>query len=400
MQTNLTIPIDAGSPHDPLMQFFKAAPLGLVQARLDGAIETINPAAAALLAPLSQGGRPDNLFAVMAEALPQLQAMVAALGRETGIVCEAVRVPLEGSAKSDPSRQLYFGVVKLDATRLWASVSDTVVEPINQERAARRSVMAAELRQALADNKLFLQYQPIVKLRREDSSLGALDKNAGVEALVRWNHRIRGAVSPLEFIGVAEEFGLMGALSDFVLNTAGQQFAKWQLEMGPRAPRLLALNFSRAQLVQPGFAASVSGFVHSCGMAAEQLQLEVNESAVAHDEGVQSCLAELKALGLVVALDHFGAGFSSLTRLHRLPVDVIKIDRSFVNEAVASPHHRVLIDSMLRVAKSLRITAVAEGIETEAQLAMVRQLGCDKGQGYFFSEAMSAANLEQWLSPD
>jgi EAL domain-containing protein (putative c-di-GMP-specific phosphodiesterase class I) len=135
-------------------------------------------------------------------------------------------------------------------------------------------------------------------------------------------------------------------------------------------------------------------------MVAEQLQLEVNESLVVQDEAVQARLPELKALGVRVALDNFGTGYSSLTRLHRLPVDVIKIERSFVNEAVASSHHRVLIEAMVRVATSLRMSTVAEGIETEAQLAMVRQLSCDKGQGFFFSEAMSAANLAQWLSSD
>src|ERR1019366_6986981 len=101
---------------------------------------------------------------------------------------------------------------------------ESTVEPVNHERASRRSVMAAELRQALAENKLFVQYQPIVGLRREDASFGVMDRSAGVEALVRWNHRIRGAVSPLEFISVAEEYGLIGTLGDFVLNTACRQF--------------------------------------------------------------------------------------------------------------------------------------------------------------------------------
>jgi EAL domain-containing protein (putative c-di-GMP-specific phosphodiesterase class I) len=392
--------IDSDSSHDSLMRFLHGAPLGLLQAGLDGTIESINATATTLLAPLSSNGRLDNLFAVLIETMPQLQAMVGAFDKDTGTVCTSIRVPLVGHAKSDAAQTLCIGLFKLDATRLLAMVSDVVVEPVNQERASRRTVMAAELRQALADNKLFVQYQPIVGLRREDSSFGVTDRSAGVEALVRWNHRIRGAVSPLEFIGVAEEFGLMGALSDFVLTTACRQFVKWQLELGSRAPRLLALNLSRCQIAQPGFVASVWDIVHSSGMAAEQLQLEVNESLVAQDEAVQAHLRELKAIGLLIALDHFGTGYSSLTRLHRLAVDVIKIDRSLVNEAFVSSHHRVLIESMVRVAKSLRISTVAEGIETEAQLAMVRQLGCEKGQGFFFSEAISAANLAQWLSSD
>jgi EAL domain-containing protein (putative c-di-GMP-specific phosphodiesterase class I) len=382
------------------MRFLYEAPIGLLQAGLDGTIETINPMATTLLAPLSCDGRLDNLFALLVETMPQLHAMVAAFGQNTGTVCESIRVPLVGGANSRVSQMLFIGLFKLDATRLLATVSDVVVDPVNQERASRRSVMASELRQALAENKLFVQYQPIVGLRRADDAVGAVDRSAGVEALVRWNHRIRGAVSPLEFISVAEECGLMGALSDFVLTTACRQFVEWQLELGLRAPRLLAVNLSRGQITRPGFVASVRDIVASSGMVAEQLQLEVNESLVVQDEAVQARLPELKALGVRVALDNFGTGYSSLTRLHRLPVDVIKIERSFVNEAVASSHHRVLIEAMVRVATSLRMSTVAEGIETEAQLAMVRQLSCDKGQGFFFSEAMSAANLAQWLSSD
>jgi EAL domain-containing protein (putative c-di-GMP-specific phosphodiesterase class I) len=400
MQDDVMTPIDSAASHDALMRFLHAAPLGLLQAGLDGTIETINATAATLLAPLSSNGRLDNLFALLIEAMPQLQAMVAAFDRDTGTVCESVRIPMAGRANSAVSQIPCLGVFKLDATRLLATVSDVVVEPVNHERASRRSVMAAELRHALAENKLFVQYQPIVGLRHENAGFGVMDRSAGVEALVRWNHRIRGAVSPLEFISVAEEYGLIGALGDFVLNTACRQFMKWQLELGVRAPRLLALNLSRVQIAQPGFVASVGNIVNASGMPAEQLQLEVNESVVAQDEAVQARLRELKALGLVLALDHFGTGYSSLTRLHQLPVDVIKIDRSFVNEAIASSHHRVLIESMVRVAKSLRMSTVAEGIETEAQLAMVRQSGCEKGQGFFFSEAISAANLEQWLSLD
>jgi EAL domain-containing protein (putative c-di-GMP-specific phosphodiesterase class I) len=399
MQDDVMTPSDSAASHDSLMRFLHAAPLGLLQAGLDGSIETINATAATLLAPLSSNGRLDNLFAVLIEAMPQLQAMVAAFDQDTGTVCESVRIPMAGRADSAVSQMPCVGVFKLDAARLLATVSDVVVEPVNHERASRRSVMAAELRQALAENKLFVQYQPIVALRHEGAGFGVMDRSAGVEALVRWNHRIRGAVSPLEFISVAEEYGLIGALGDFVLNTACRQFMKWQLELGVRAPRLLALNLSRMQIVQPGFVASVGNIVNASGMAAEQLQLEVNESVVAQDEAVQARLRELKALGLVLALDHFGTG-SSLTTLHRLPVDVIKIDRSFINEAIASAHHRVLIESMVRVAKSLRMSTVAEGIETEAQLAMVRQSGCAKGQGFFFGEAISAANLEQWLSLD
>ncbi len=170
--------------------------------------------------------------------------------------------------------------------------------------------------------------------------------------------------------------------------------------MGARAPQLLAVNLSRGQLGQPDFIASVERVLQASGMNPAQLQLEVTESLAAQDQTVRDCLVALKALGLTLALDDFGTGYSSLASLHLLPVDTVKIDRSFVGEAVTSAHHRVLIEATVRVAKSLRMGTVAEGIETEGQLAVVRSLGCDKGQGYLFSKPLTHAELAHWLARD
>jgi EAL domain-containing protein (putative c-di-GMP-specific phosphodiesterase class I) len=383
---------------DNLTNFLNRAPLGLVHLALDGAIEAINPMAASLLMPLSPAGRVQNLFAALREAAPQLQRMASEYHGVTGTVCESMRVPLVARANSRDAQNLFVGLFKLDAARFVATLSGVVVDSAKQGRAALRNGMESELRQALEDKQLFVQYQPVVGLYREASGLGGTDRSAGVEALVRWNHRIRGAVSPLEFIGVAEECGLIGALSDFVLDTACRQFVRWQKELGATAPRRLAVNMSRGQLAHPGFVAAVRDILAANGMAPAQLQLEVNENLVAQDEAVQARLRALKDLGLTLALDNFGTGHSSLASLHRLPVDLVKIDRSIVSEAVDGAHTRVLIDATVRVAASLHMRTAAEGIETEAQLAVVRQLGCDSGQGYFFSEAVSPANLAQWLT--
>jgi EAL domain-containing protein (putative c-di-GMP-specific phosphodiesterase class I) len=386
--------MNSASAHESLLQFLYRAPFGVVEATLDGTIKTINPLAASLLTPLSAGPL-ENLFAALDGAAPQLRTLVDAFGQAHGTVCESIRIPLAGLVNADMPQTLTIGLFKLDAAQLLATVSAVSSEP-----AARRSGMEDELRQALADNKLFVQYQPVVGLRHEISGAGVLDRSAGVEALVRWNHRIRGAVSPLEFIGIAEECGFIGALSQFVLGTACRQFVQWREMAGAHAPRLLAVNLSRGQLVEPGFVALVGSILESCGMAAEHLQLEVHESVTVDDGTVQARLQELKEIGVRLALDNFGVGRSSLVRLHLLPVDIIKIDRSLVTEAVVSEHHRVLIEATVLVAKSLGMSAAAEGIETEAQLAVVRQLGCRQGQGYFFSEAISAANMVQWLTSD
>ena len=265
-------------------------------------------------------------------------------------------------------------------------------EPAMQERAARRGGIEFDLRQALGTEQLFVVYQPIMWLRGTGT-----DCLAGVEALVRWRHPARGLLPPIEFIDIAEESGLIDALGAFVLKTACLDFVAWQCRFGARAPGTVAVNLSRAQLQEDGLTAMVEATLHASGMRAEQLVLEVTESLAAQDVVVQTRLRELKALHLTLALDDFGTGYSSLASLHLLPVDTIKIDQSFVQLADTSPHHRVLIDATVRVATSLGMSTVAEGIETLAQAQAVRDLGCDKGQGYLYSKPLAARDLEIWL---
>jgi diguanylate cyclase (GGDEF)-like protein len=262
-----------------------------------------------------------------------------------------------------------------------------------RERAVRRGDIEGELRRAIHDQQLFVLYQPVVGLLAD----GRIDCSTGVEALVRWQHPVRGVVPPLEFIEVAEQCGLIGALGDFVLERACADFVAWQALLGEAAPRLLAVNLSRAQLAQTDFAARVAQILQTCGMRACQLQLEVTESLAAQDDQVQHRLHELKALGIKLALDDFGTGYSSLASLHLLPVDTVKIDRSFVSQSDTSAHHRVLIEATVKVARSLGMDTVAEGIETAAQARVVNELQCDKGQGYLYSKPLSSAALVDWI---
>src|SRR6202166_4226722 len=345
MQRLVSVSASPAAADDNLMNFLHRAPFGLVHLAPDGAVAAINPMAASLLMPLSPAGKLKNLFAALSEAAPQLQRLASDFPAVTGTVCEALRVPVVGRANSPVSQNLFIGLFKLNAARFVATVSDAIVDSGRQNRSASRNGLEAELRQALEDKKLFVQYQPVVNLRGQDSIPGGTDRSAGVEALVRWNHRIRGAVSPLEFIGVAEECGLIGALSDFVLDSACRQFVRWQKELGATAPRSLAVNLSRGQLAHPAFVATVRDVLAANDMMPAQLQLEVNESLAVRDDAVQSRLYALKDLGLTLALDNFGTAQSSLASLHRLPVDLVKIDRSIVSDAVDSAHTRVLIDA-------------------------------------------------------
>jgi len=268
-------------------------------------------------------------------------------------------------------------------------------EPVMRQRAMQRGRTEVELRLALAEGQLFVVYQPIVALQAQGDGRSCV----GVEALVRWRHPRRGIVPPIEFIGVAEECGLIGALGEFVLATAVRQQQRWRKELGALAPGWTAVNLSRAQLQESGFVATVQTLLTSSGLPPQCLQLEVTESMAAQDVAVQAVLQQLKALGVSLALDDFGTGYSSLASLHQFPVDVVKIDRSFTSQVDISLHHRVLVQATVMVAGSLGMSTVVEGIETEAQADLVRQLGCDKGQGYLFSRPLEAQALGAWLQP-
>jgi diguanylate cyclase (GGDEF)-like protein/PAS domain S-box-containing protein len=256
------------------------------------------------------------------------------------------------------------------------------------ERVVRALAIESDLRRALKEDELFVVYQPVVDL--------ASRAMVGVEALVRWRHPERGLVSPAEFIGVAEECGLIDAVGSVVLGQACTQFMRWQGELGAAAPRQLAVNLSRAQLKRPGLVDDVRDVLQRAGMRPGLLQLEVTESLAAQDERVQNTLRELKSLGVRLALDDFGTGYSSLACLHQMPVDTVKVDRSFVKHAETVEYHRVLIEATIRVARTLGMTTVAEGIETEGQAELMRDLDCDRGQGFLFSRPLEAPALAAW----
>ena len=246
------------------------------------------------------------------------------------------------------------------------------------DRVAATLALENDLRRALRERELFVVYQPVLRLA--DGQLQS------VEALVRWRHPGRGVVAPAEFVALAEETGLIGELGDFVLDAACRQLARWKRTLGRQAPGVVAVNLSRAQLGQPDLAARVRAVLAGAGLAPAELQLEVTESLAAQDASVQAMLTELKATGVRLALDDFGTGYSSLACLHRMPVDTVKIDRSFVGDAEDSGYHRVVIEA-----------SVAEGIETEAQVALMLALGCQLGQGYLFSRPVEAHALTRWL---
>ena len=262
-----------------------------------------------------------------------------------------------------------------------------------QERVARTAAVEQDLRRALdpraALSELFVAYQPVLSLQT--------GRMVGVEALVRWRHPQRGLVSPVDFIGVAEECGLIEAIDLRVLDQACAQLVQWQAELGAAAPGTVAVNLSRISLGHSGLVDEVRRLLARHDLAPERLWLEVNESDAAKNSTVQDTLRQLKALGVMVALDDFGVGYSSLASLPELNVDVVKIDRSFVSQAETVEYHRVLIEATVRVARTVGIRVVAEGVETAGQAALMAALGCHHVQGYLYSRPLEADALVQWV---
>lgn len=313
------------------------------------------------------------------------------------IVCSfSIGIVVPDASRSDADMLLQDASIAMAEAKRAGGARHALFDPAMRERAQKRGGMEAELRQALLHRKLHVQYQPIVGLQQEAGGAGGIPA-VGAEALVRWHHPAKGSIPPPEFIGIAEECGLIGVLGEFVLETACADFMGWQQRLGPNAPGLLAVNLSRAQLADSGLVQRVQQILRSTGMAPGALQLEITESLAAQDDVVQSRLRDLKALGIKLALDDFGTGYSSLSCLHMLPVDTVKIDRSFVCQADISPHHRVLIEATVRVAHSLSMNTVAEGVETPAQAAVIRELQCDKGQGYLYSRPLGNQQFLAWI---
>ena len=259
------------------------------------------------------------------------------------------------------------------------------------ERVARSVELENDLRRALHNDEFYVVYQPIV-----DLASGTL---CGVEALARWRHPERGSVPPLEFIPVAEETGLITALGARVLRDACDQFMRWSETLGEAAPQSVAVNLSRAQLCEGDLVERVQHELLRTGMPPHCLRLEVTESLAMQDAGALAVLHQLKALGVSLALDDFGTGYSSLACLHEIPVDIVKIDRSFVSQLAQNDHRRVLIQATVLVARALGIRTVAEGVETAEQAQLLEDLGCSMAQGYLFGRPMAAPEFAEWHCP-
>jgi diguanylate cyclase len=257
-----------------------------------------------------------------------------------------------------------------------------------QTDVAERNAMERELRDALVNGELLLHYQPQV---------AEGERVVGAEALVRWQHPQRGMVSPGEFIPLAERTGLMLPLGDWVMKTACQQLAAWRQR--PEAAALtIAVNVSALQLAQPDFVAKVLACVAQTGADPTRLKLELTESMLAHDvEDIIAKMTALKAQGIGFSLDDFGTGFSSLSYLRRLPLDLLKIDQSFIANMLNSAKEAAIVQALISLGHSLNIELIAEGVETHEQRRFLQEHGCAVYQGFLFSRPLTSSAFEALL---
>ena len=249
----------------------------------------------------------------------------------------------------------------------------------------------SELRLACEAQQFTLVYQPVIDLRS-----GQVD---GFEALVRWEHPSRGRLAPDQFIGIAEETGLIVALGDWVLQEAARQLQEWRREKPSNRSLAVNVNLSRRQIGAPKLLSNLRSLIESHAIEPGTLKLEITETTVMDERSnAVPILEKIQALGIPIAMDDFGTGHSSLAFLHRFPIDILKIDKSFIRELDRKPEPTAMIGAILTLARDLCIDVVAEGIETDEQLAQLNTMGCDYGQGYLFAKPLEAKEVIPFLA--
>jgi len=255
-------------------------------------------------------------------------------------------------------------------------------------RSAEWVDLEVELRHGLENHELVIHYQPLF-------ASGTLEI-VGAEALVRWNHPERGLLDPEQFISLAEETGLIHPLGRYVLHEACDQAMIWTEQLGE--PFNISVNLSARQFQSQGIVEETGSFLRDCGIVPSQLCLEITESVALQDiEHSIAILSELSALGVHLAIDDFGTGYSSLSYLKRIPVDVVKLDRSFVQGLDVSPVDAAIVAAVVDLTRTIGMTTVAEGVETEDQLARLVEMGCPVLQGYLLARPMPAAEFTRFL---
>jgi diguanylate cyclase (GGDEF)-like protein len=310
-------------------------------------------------------------------------------------VSASVGIAFNAGARGDAEELLRNADVAMYAAKSRGGGCYAIFEPHMQIAVRERLELENDLRGALGRNEMFVQYQPLVDL--ESSVL------MGVEALVRWRHPTRGVLQPEQFIPLAEVSGLIVPIGAFVLERACRQVQQWQARSEADPPLKLSVNLSARQLQYDGLTEDVRRALHRSALDPSQLVLELTETSLLGAEDLSAlALVDLKNLGISIAIDDFGTGYSSLSYLQRLPVDILKIDRSFVSGAEPGGKHTrwALAQTVVQLATSLGLTTTAEGIENREQWEALVAMGCQTGQGFHFAHPVDAFDIEALLMAD
>ncbi|WP_232344237.1 putative bifunctional diguanylate cyclase/phosphodiesterase [Actinoplanes awajinensis] len=332
-------------------------------------------------------------------AVPVARRIVAALrdpfdldGREVFASC-SVGVAYAETGTVDPQDLLVRSDLAMFEAKKQGKDQCAVFEPAMRESFQKHLEMEADLRRAVLRHEFELRFQPIVRLRDQEIS--------GLEALVRWQHPERGMIPPLEFIPLAEETGLIVPIGEWVLREACRQAARWNAQRSSDTPLTVSVNLSAVQLERADLPMLVTSALEESGLPAKCLIIELTESLlVEHRPETLQRLHAIKALGVRLAIDDFGTGYSSLAYLRNFPVDIIKIDKSFVDDIGDMPAAAALTLGIIQLGQALQLSTVAEGIEHIEQLSELTGGNCELGQGYYFAEPLTTDAMDNLLFPN
>jgi diguanylate cyclase (GGDEF)-like protein len=341
---------------------------------------------------------PAAALRVAQRLLAELKSPFSLCGRTVAVRASGGLAVSDGRP-SQAAEQRALELLRQADLAMYASKSErthsvTLYHDAMQTQMVERLSLESDMHHAIAGQDFSLVYQPIVEIRS-----GAV---SGVEALMRWQHPTRGMVPPASFVPVAEQTGMIVPLTLWVIREACAQLRAWD-EHAETAGLSMAVNMSGRLMSEPGIGSAIARELHRALIDPHRLVLEITESLLMEDRSYAiQTLCQLRALGTRLSVDDFGTGYSSLSRLNKLPIDEVKIDQSFVSQLEDGEAGRTIVQASVAMAHGLGLRVVAEGVETERQLTMLRSMGCDDGQGYYFSRPAAADQttrlLREWVA--
>jgi predicted signal transduction protein with EAL and GGDEF domain len=342
---------------------------------------------------LEEEGDEAQATAAADRVLRELAAPFEVRGREV-FMRASIGIAISGGAEANLDDLIRNADTAMYAAKAAGKGRYEIFRPIMHTRALLQFEVQADLQRALDRGEFAVHYQPIV-----DIATGAA---TGMEALVRWQHPTRGLLPPIEFIGVAEESGLIVPLGRWVLTEACRQTASWRAEYPEASGLTVSVNLSTRQLLESNLVRQVREVLEETGLDPSALVLEITEGSLMQDVGATAVkLHDLKELGVRLAIDDFGTGSSSLAYLQQFPIDLLKIDKSFVDRVTTvESEGPALVRAIIELAQTFHLETVAEGIEESEQLDELRQAGCLSGQGYLFARPLPSEEMEAYFRRD